>query len=325
MAKKLNNSENKSCLNRYIKQIELRFPKTSVETRKAAIRQFLLYLEEHEKTISQAYYTDVDDFFELEYSKDTSQATLNNYYSYLKGFFNFCKLHKDNDIVEFDKIQFRRVRYSNFLVYEEGEIKEIFTIINEHSKGILKIRDWIMYSILFYTGCTLKELHSINIYKTQKEFIDDDYYIILDKKVIGLRNPNLRELPLPDKIVSNIIIYVKYLEEKHDITLPNGSYLFAAYYKKELKRIKYKSLQDRMKDIRKWSSFSAKKLSIKNTRHTIIKRYVESGEKVDLISEAFDIDISSLKVYYDSNLHREVEINNMLIDRHPLKKTLDFL
>ncbi|QZY56670.1 tyrosine-type recombinase/integrase [Crassaminicella profunda] len=325
MKNKLEKSENKSCLNRYIEYIKTKFPKTSVETRKAAIRQFLLYLEEKSKVISQAHYADVDDFIEREYSEDTAQATLNNYFSYLKGFFQFCKLHKDNDTIEFDKIQYKRGKSSNFIVYSEKEIKEIFQIINEKNRESLKLRDRVMYSLLFYTGCTLKELHSINIYRTIKDFYDDDFYIILDKKVIGFRNPNLREIPLPNKIIENIIMYIQFLEEKYHTTLPNGCYLFATYYGGNLKRIKYSSLQRRMNDIKKISSFNNKKLSIKNTRHTLIKKYIENEERVDLISEAFDIDITSLKVYFEKDLKREEEINNMLLKRHPLKHIVDFM
>lgn len=320
------NAKHKNCLSRYVKENILKLEKQSLKNRKSAINKFMLFLQANNLDISQADYHHVEIFLEQELENEISPVTLNNYYSYLKGFFKFCRLNNDNNIIDYNKIQFLRVRYSNIEYFNDDNVVELFKLINRNKRIIVKIRDRFLFNILFYTGCTFKELHSLNIYNNSSNYTDDDNYILLDKKTIHFRNPHARKLQLPDFIIEDIKNYFRYYEEKKGLTFPNRTCLFLSVYNQKGKtnynRIEYNSLMDRITVYKKLSSFKDKKLSIKNIRHTFIKKLIEQKEDIELIRESLDIDISTLKVYYNNSTDLNDEINMLYRERHPFKKIL---
>lgn len=318
---------NENCLERFRKYCKMYYTaRLSADNRISTAKKFIKFINKKEKKIGDVKYNIVEEFFDEELEKGTSPVTINNYYSYLKGFFTFLGQNNDNKVMEYDKVRIERIRNINYEVFTDKEIKELFKIINEDKNEQIKLSNRILFSIMFYTGCTLKEIDSIRIYQKESDMVlDDDNYIILDKKEIYFREPNVRKFYLYDEIIEDIINYHRIVAEKiNKEKIPNGANLFLTTYgkTKALKKLHYSSLQGRISSIKKKSSFSHKKLSLKNIRHTVIKKMIKSGKSLEFISESIGIDMSTLKYYRPNNSGIETEVINYFYYKHPYKNII---
>ncbi|TKI58153.1 hypothetical protein E8L90_23725 [Brevibacillus antibioticus] len=318
--------DHENCLARYLKNCkQFSMPDKSINTRKSAIKKFLTFLEEKNKKIGEATHLDIEEFLEDERDNETSLSTINNYYAFLKGFFAFCREYGDNKTLDFSKVNFSLTNAKNIELFSDEEIDEVFSIISLIKKDSVRIRDDLMISLLLFTGCTLRELHSLNVYTLQKTLReDDDYCILLNEQLILFRSNSLRKIKVPELIIEKIKEYRnQVLNSNTDIEeLKEGTALFLSTYgekKGGFHRINYSTLQDRMSQIKKKSRFKDRKVSIKNIRHTVISKLVNSSQRLDLVSEIVGLDIASLKYYIEDQSSFEEEIRQLTSNYHPFK------
>ncbi|WP_202707226.1 site-specific integrase [Sporosalibacterium faouarense] len=300
--------------------------KSSADNRISTAKKLIKFLNEREKSINSVKHNSIEEFFDTEIEKGTSLVTINNYHSYLKGFFTFLKEQNDNKVMEYDKVKIERIRKMEYEVFSDSEISELFDIIDLEKNMRIKISNMILFKIMFYTGCTLSEVHSLKVYKKTSDVTDDDNYIVLETKEIYFRHPNVRKFKLYDSLCNDIINYHRIIADaigKDDI--PTGGNLFLTTYgkTKTLKMLQYNSLQYRINSIKKKSSFSNKKLSLKNIRHTLIKKLINSGKSLEFISSSIGIDISTLKFYLDNIEETESEIIDYFYGEHPYKTVIN--
>lgn len=321
-------AENQSCLKKYIISCQEKYmDKKSIANRKSAINQFFRYIIGKSISIGEVTHFDIEMFLEDEKNGENSISTICNYYSYLKAFFVFCKKEKYNIDLEFDKVNFEKILNKEFQLFSDDDVDEVFRIINKGRNKEIRLRDEIMFKLLIYTGCTLKELNMMNVYrcKEKSEDPDDDNYIILEEKEIHFRIQTNRILPLPNNIVSLIDEYHKYMSKKIGYSkIPDGFFLFISKRKNSISRLSDKAMQARMSTIRRQCSFSEKELSIKNVRHTLIYKLVNDKQKLDLISGIVGLDVASLKYYFSSKQSFDEEVKILLKEWHPYKKHFEY-
>jgi len=316
---------NQNCLERYVKHCErISMNKKSIKTRKAAINQFLNYLFSKKISIQDVSHVDIEDFLETEKNNtETSLSTVNGYYSFLKGFFKFCKVNEDNVTLDFEKVNFKKIIQRDFETFTADEIKETFEIISNTKNQYISIRDKTMFKILFYSGCTLSELYTLNVYSSQNDVLVDDNYILMDEKEIYFTVQSFRKLPLPISIIKDIKTYREIIEKKIMKKLPEGWFLFMSLQKNDKDsycRMNYSTLQQRMIAIKNKSSYKEKKVSIKNIRHTVISELINNGKGLDLISEIVGLDIASLKYYIKNKDSFDKEIEKIMKKEHPFRE-----
>lgn len=308
---------NTNALERYKKYAKKHYQqsKKSADNRISAVKKFIEFLNQEGRNIEVINHGSVEEFLSCELeNEDISVITVQNYFSFLKGFFGFLKDKDDNIKLEYDKINFDRVKIFDVEKFTTAEISEIFKIINMETNLQIKLSNRIIFKLLFYTGCTLNELYSINVFKHSDDIIDEDNYIALDIKEIYFRNPIQRMLKLTDDIIKDIIDYHHYIENLRRKKLPVRVPLLLSNYgikknDKSIKKLKYSTIQNRMAKIKEKSSFSNKNLSIKNIRHTLIYNLIADGISLEDISNHIGIDISTLKIYLKE---KEYDINFML-------------
>jgi site-specific recombinase XerD len=300
---------------------------SSIKSRVSSIRKFCIFLQEKELTLEEVDFFVIEDFFENEKHKETSFSTISNYYSYLKAFFNFCKQNRFNTKVDYSQVNREKVIKENIEVFNDEEIKEIFKVVNTISRDeVIKARDQLIFQFLFYTGITLGELHSLKVFQSHMSSNTEeaDYFILLDQKVVFFRQPFERELPLSETIVNRIEYYRELLCRKSKVEkIPDGSYLFLSTYGKRNKgysQISYTTIQNRMAKIKENSSFNNKKLSIKNIRHSFIKKIIDDGNRLDVISQIVGLDVASLKYYLTTDDYYDNKIKELISKNHPFHK-----
>lgn len=317
---------NNNSLKRYKDYCKSRYTaKLSADNRISATKKFIKFLNDKERYISNVQHNSIEEFFDYEIENGTSPVTVNNYYSYLKGFFTYLRTQNDNNVMEYDKVKIERIRKMEYETFTYAEIKELFNIIDFEKSLRIKLSNRILFGIMFYTGCTLSEVDSINVYKKLSDVIDDDNYIALDSQEIYFRYPSVRKFKLFDGICRDIVNYHNLISKTIGKTnIPSGSNLFLTTYAKtkELKKLRYGSLQGRINSIRKKSSFSDKKLSLKNIRHTLIKQLLDSGKSLEFISQSIGIDISTLKYYINDKDSSENIIIDYFYEEHPYKTVI---
>lgn len=295
-------SYNNNAYERYKKYAKSKYKsKSSADTRISAVKHFIEFLNIRGIRVDEADHADVDEFLENGLELNLSRITIQNRYSYLKTFFKYLREQQDNLKMDYSKVNFKREKISRIDVFSDEEIEEIFEIIN---KGRNKYSTLIIFKLMLYTGCTLNEIDSINVFFYTKDIPKNEKnYIDLEAKKIVFNCSNY--YLLPDGIYKDIENHHKDLKKRYKKELPATMPLLANCYinsnnQAELVKLKYNSLQERMKRIKDKSSFKNKNLSLKNLRHTVIKRMINEGKDLAYISEMLRIDLTTLKVYLES-------------------------
>lgn len=298
---------NNNSLERYKKFVNNYYSsKHSIENRVSAVKKFISFLNNKNRKIDTIDHSSVEEFLTEELDGSISIITVQNYYSYLKGFFHYLKEQNDNITMNYDKVNFDRVKYFNVEVFTDAEIAEIFKIIDQERNEKIKLSNYIIFKLLFYTGCTLKELYSIKVFQSSADiYYDEDNYLALDTKEVYFRYPIQRKFKLHDSIINDIRNYHKIMEKLVEREMPRIVPLILSNYdskdsKKKITELKYSSIQNRMTAIKKKSSFANKDLSLKNIRHTLIYKMIDNGKPLEFISN-IGIDISTLKMYLKEN------------------------
>jgi site-specific recombinase XerD len=309
---------------------EQRMPINSVISRVSAIKKFLKFMVLKDRLIDMVDAVDIQNFLEYEIEQETSLSTISNYYAYLKHFFSYCKENNYNDDLDWTRVNFEAVIDRTFETLNDNEVEEMFSIINKQKNPITKLRDEIIFNILFFTGCTLKELHSLVVFSSREQKDDaigeSIYYILLKEKEIFLGGQFNRVLPLPVTIVDKIkeyreLIMIKFQFKK----IKEGYSLFIATRGHKIGEsqpyhpLTYNQIQSRMFDIKQKSSFINRKISIKNIRHTVITKMLEDDYRLDHISQIVGLDIASIKFYIKDYSKYEDEIKNLLRHKHPFR------
>ncbi len=297
--------------------------KNSANARASAAKKFVKFINEKEKKLDVIDFDSVEEFFDFELEHETSPVTVNNYYSYLKGFFAFLRKEHYNEKMDYVKVKIDRIKKIEYGIFKDDELKEIFEIIDNEKNEQIKLSNRILFNLMFYTGCTLNEVYSLNVYEEEGHVLDDDNYIVLETKKIYFRNPNSREFKLFDNICTDILNYRKIILKKlNKQSIPPRSSLFITTYAKadKIKSLTYSSLQNRMTVIKRRSSFADKKLSLKNIRHTLIKKLIDKKQPLEMISESIGIDISTLKFYINNNAESKIE--EYFYENHPFKSII---
>ena len=278
----------------------------SSRNRISAAKKFILFLNEENRSIEEVNHGSVEEFLIKELAGEISLNTVQNYYSYLKGFFCFLKENGDNKIMNFEKVNFERVKHFEIVTFSDSEIAELFEKIEYENNEKTRLSNRIIFKLLLYTGCTLKELDSLIVFQHSSDVIDEDNYITLDTKEIFFRYPIQRKFILHDNLICDIKNYYKNVEKKINRGIPSRSPLLITTYntkndKNPIKKFSYGSIQSRMTKVKNSCSFSNKSLSIKNIRQTLICKMIADGKPIDFISDTIGIDISTLKMYIPEN------------------------
>lgn len=301
---------NINALERYKKYASSYYDNNSAKSRLSAIKKFIDFLNKNENDISQIDHSSIEVFLTEEFDSELSVITVENDYSYLKGFFRFLKEKGDNTLLDFDKVNFKRINNRVIEIFTDEELYELFILINESKNKLNRVSNRIIFSILLYTGCTLKELNSINVFKNESDVVDEDNYITLDNKKIHFRYPNIREFLLYDCIIKDIEEYYVIIENWLGKNLPARMPLLVSNYCKhgetrKIRRLTYSSVQGRITSIKKLSTFKEKNLSLKNIRHTLINKLIKEKKDLIFISENIGIDLSTLKIYISNQKKTE--------------------
>lgn len=314
-------SFNNNAYKRYKEYAKSRYKsKSSSDTRISAVKKFIEFLNVRGIRVDEADHSIVDEFLENGLELKLSRTTIQNRYSFLKSFFIYLREQQDNLKMDYSKVNFKREKISRIDIFSDDEIKEIFEIIN---KGRNKYSTLIIFKIMLYTGCTLREINSIQVFFYTKDVAKKKYYIDLEAREIILDGSN--HYILPDGIYNDIENHHKELKKRYKKELPAVMPLVANCYinsnnEAELVELKYNTLQERMKRIKEKSSFKNKNLSLKNLRHTVIKKMIKEGYDLVYISEMLRIDLTTLKVYLESE--NEEDKKEEFLNKHPFKELM---
>lgn len=315
-------SFNNNAYKRYKEYAKSRYKsKSSADTRISAVKKFIEFLNERSIRVDEADHSIVDEFLENGLELNLSRTTIQNRYSFLKSFFKYLKEQQDNLKMDYSKVNFKRKKISRIEVFSDDEIEEIFEIIN---KGRNKYSNSIIFKIMLYTGCTLNEIDSLDVLFYTKDVTENKKnYIDLEAKKIVFNGSN--HYILPDGIYNDIEAHHKELKKRYKKELPASMPLVANCYidsnnQAKIVKLKYNTLQERMKIIKDKSSFKNKNLSLKNLRHTVIKKMIKEGYDLVYISEMLRIDLTTLKVYLESE--KEEDRKEEFLNKHPFKELI---
>jgi len=293
--------------------------KQSANSRISAVHAFISFLNEKKVRVDEADHSIVDEFLNAGLESSLSRTTIQNRYSYIGVFFKFLKEQHDNLKMDYSKVNFKREKNTNFEVFTDSEIKEIFDIIDNERN---KYSNRIIFKMLLYTGCSLKELDSFVVFFYKKDIPKNK------EKCIDLESSKLffdksNEFVLPNGIMSDIKAYHEELKQLYKVELPSNMPLLVYYLvgedgQGELVKLKYNSIQERMERIKCKSSFKDKKLSLKNLRHTVIKKMILENKDLAYISKKMRIDLSTLKLYLEND--NEGDDDKDFLINHPFKE-----
>ena len=165
--------KNNNVVNRYQTECKVRF-KSSTATRIAAVNQFIKYINKKKVDISSVNYEVVQDFLSIEMDEGKSKYTISSHYYYLKDFFKFLIRSKDNNVMEYEKVDIERTRNLRFRTFSVEQIHEVFNIILKEKNRIVRFSNTILFRILLLTGCTRKEVASIVVYQSKNDISEGE-------------------------------------------------------------------------------------------------------------------------------------------------------
>ena len=162
------------------------------------------------------------------------------------------------------------------------------------------------------------------IFNKSSEFAKDDkYYIALDTKEMCLNSSVI--YILPESILNDIMEQYEEVKLWYKKELPAKMPLIVCMHTRDedsrkIESLKYVSIQDRMTRIKNQSSFKEKNLSLKNFRHTVIKKMLSENNDLTFISRMMRIDLSTLKSYIENNI--EQNESEKFLTTNPFKDIL---
>lgn len=315
-------------LNRYLNALnERNVSKQVIANRKSTIKKFFDFLCKYPnkprfEEINRSY---VEGFI-MEMEETQSVATVNRYFRFLKSFFQYYKKENENNNQIFDYWKYGRDVQKNFTLYDDNEMLELQRVLKSNKNKFKSMRDELMFLILAYTGCSLDEVMRLNIYRNSNSLIDDENYILLDKKKIFFQNEdgNVREIFLCEELLQKINTYIKYLEVSKGYDLSNCPFMFPSIRSnKNYQRMGRSTFQKSFREIKKHSNmFKDKQVSIKNVRHTFIKNLINKKISLEIIGDITGLDISTLKWYIDME-EITTKKDDILKYNHPFNKMFD--
>ncbi|QNU66731.1 site-specific integrase [Ruminiclostridium herbifermentans] len=303
--------------------------KDVINNRKSTIKKFLDFLSSYPNNPKFENITRSDvELFITNADEKYSPATVARYFSFLKKFFLFYKKENVNTNNIFDDWSYDKFIEKRFTFLDDEQIENLYEQIKGKKLTLKSMRDEIIFLILAYTGCSIGEIRSLNVYKNNEISIDDENYIVIEESKIYFTGESGREIKLPFEVTNKINIYLNELINKKSYDYPNCLFLFPSIRDskdKKLKRLSNNTFWKIFKDaINKSELIKDKSVSIRNIRHTFINRLVKEEIPLEIISDITGLDISSLKPYINSELF-EFKKDTVLKNQHPFKNVFNKL
>ena len=301
--------------------------KNVIKNRKSTIKKFFDFLSSYpDKPKFENITRNEVELFITKSDKNYSPATVARYFSFLKNFFLFYKKENVNTNNIFDDWSYDKIIEKRFTFLDDEQIENLYEQIKGKKITLKSMRDEIIFLILAYTGCSIGEIRSLNVYKNNETAIDDENYIVIEESKIYFESG--REIKLPFEVTNKINIYLNELINKKSYDYPNYLFLFPSIRErkdKKLQRLSDNAFWQMFKDaINRSELIKDKSVSIRNIRHTFINRLVKEEIPLEIISDITGLDIASLKPYINSELF-EFKKDTVLKNQHPFKNIFNKL